>query len=82
MYKQHYRSATQKALDAGVFVITDILRLKHRRTAFILAHRIGITNATKWTLEELANQLSVTKERIRQIEAKGLMQIRNVGRVA
>ena len=77
-----YRSATQKALDAGDFVITDIPRLRNKRVGFVLAHRTGVTTDTMWSLCEIGRALGVTTERIRQLEAKGLMQILDVKRAA
>ena len=43
--------------------------------------RFGIGMNTDHTLEEVGQQFSVTRERIRQIEAKALRKLRNPSRV-
>ena len=42
----------------------------------VLRTRFGIGIGTKNTLEEIGQQFSVTRERIRQIEAKALKKLR------
>jgi len=42
----------------------------------ILRMRFGIGNATDHTLEEIGKEFGVTRERIRQIEAKALEKLR------
>jgi RNA polymerase primary sigma factor len=46
----------------------------------ILRMRFGIGQKTDCTLEEVAKQFAVTRERIRQIEAKALHKLRQTGR--
>ena len=46
----------------------------------ILRMRFGIGQKTDYTLEEVGNQFAVTRERIRQIEAKALRKLRQTGR--
>jgi len=41
----------------------------------VLSYRYGFDNAETRTLEEIANQIGVTRERIRQIEAKGFRKL-------
>ena len=42
----------------------------------ILAMRFGMDDGVTHTLEEVGNEFGVTRERIRQIEAKSLEKIR------
>jgi len=46
----------------------------------ILLMRFGIGQKTDYTLEEVGKQFAVTRERIRQIEAKALRKLRQTGR--
>jgi RNA polymerase primary sigma factor len=46
----------------------------------ILRMRFGIGDKSEHTLEEVGNDFSVTRERIRQIEAKALSKLRHVSR--
>jgi len=46
----------------------------------ILRMRFGIGEKSERTLEEVGNDFSVTRERIRQIEAKALRKLRHASR--
>ncbi|MEE8308847.1 MAG: sigma-70 domain-containing protein, partial [Hyphomicrobium sp.] len=46
----------------------------------VLRMRFGISMNTDHTLEEVGNQFSVTRERIRQIEAKALRKLKHPSR--
>ena len=46
----------------------------------VLRMRVGIGMNTDHTLEEVGQQFSVTRERIRQIEAKALRKLKNPSR--
>jgi RNA polymerase primary sigma factor len=46
----------------------------------ILRMRFGIGRKTDYTLEEVGKQFAVTRERIRQIEARALRKLRHTGR--
>ena len=48
----------------------------------VLRMRFGIGMNTDHTLEEVGQQFSVTRERIRQIEAKALRKLKHPSRVA
>ncbi len=50
------------------------------REANILRMRFGIDMNTDHTLEEVGKQFAVTRERIRQIEAKSLRKLRHPNR--
>jgi RNA polymerase primary sigma factor len=50
------------------------------REAKVLRMRFGIDMNTDQTLEEVGKQFDVTRERIRQIEAKALRKLRHPSR--
>ena len=50
------------------------------REAKVLKMRFGIDMPTDHTLEEVGKQFDVTRERIRQIEAKALRKLRHPSR--
>jgi RNA polymerase primary sigma factor len=50
------------------------------REAQVLRMRFGIDMTTDHTLEEVGKQFDVTRERIRQIEAKALRKLRHPSR--
>ena len=56
---------------------TDILEGLTAREAKVLRMRFGIDMNTDHTLEEVGKQFDVTRERIRQIEAKALRKLRH-----
>ena len=56
--------------------LKEILADLSPREQKILAMRFGLTDGITYTLEEVGNEFSVTRERIRQIEAKSLEKIR------
>jgi len=48
----------------------------NQREAMVIAMRFGLAGNTDHTLEEVGKQLGVTRERVRQIEAKALNKLR------
>jgi len=58
-------------------VTSDILESLTPREAKVLRMRFGIEMNTDHTLEEVGKQFDVTRERIRQIEAKALRKLRH-----
>lgn len=58
------------------FLMTLLSRLSPRESK-VLMMRFGIGMNTDHTLEEIGKQFDVTRERIRQIEAKALRKLRN-----
>jgi len=69
--------ATDKGLKETT---TDVLTALTEREAKVLRMRFGIDMNTDHTLEEVGRQFSVTRERIRQIEAKALRKLRHPAR--
>ena len=66
------------ALFAGLREITkEVLDSLTPREAKVLRMRFGIEMNTDHTLEEVGKQFDVTRERIRQIEAKALRKLRH-----
>jgi len=69
------------ALFASLREITkDVLDSLTPREAKVLRMRFGIEMNTDHTLEEVGKQFDVTRERIRQIEAKALRKLRHPSR--
>ncbi len=62
-------------------VVKDILDGLTPREAKVLRMRFGIEMSTDHTLEEVGKQFDVTRERIRQIEAKALRKLKHPSRV-
>ena len=58
----------------------DVLDSLTQREAKVLRMRFGIEMNTDHTLEEVGKQFDVTRERIRQIEAKALRKLRHPSR--
>ncbi|WP_042427740.1 RNA polymerase sigma factor RpoD [Comamonas granuli] len=69
------------AMQAGLRdVVKDILDGLTPREAKVLRMRFGIEMSTDHTLEEVGKQFDVTRERIRQIEAKALRKLKHPSR--
>jgi RNA polymerase primary sigma factor len=60
--------------------VSDVLAGLTPREAKVLRMRFGIDMNTDHTLEEVGKQFDVTRERIRQIEAKALRKLRHPSR--
>jgi RNA polymerase primary sigma factor len=76
---------TLAPIEAAVYdslriVTADILDSLTPREAKVLRMRFGIEMNTDHTLEEVGKQFDVTRERIRQIEAKALRKLRHPSR--
>ncbi len=70
-------SATFEGLREATLSVLDSLTA---REAKVLRMRFGIDMNTDHTLEEVGKQFDVTRERIRQIEAKALRKLRHPSR--
>ncbi|MDI6746330.1 MAG: RNA polymerase sigma factor RpoD [Rhodocyclaceae bacterium] len=77
--------STLAPADAALFaslreITKDVLDSLTPREAKVLRMRFGIEMNTDHTLEEVGKQFDVTRERIRQIEAKALRKLRHPSR--
>ena len=70
-------AAVQNALKSST---TKVLATLTPREERVLRMRFGIGMNTDHTLEEVGQQFSVTRERIRQIEAKALRKLKHPSR--
>ena len=75
-------NATLAPVDAAVYAslrdaTKEVLESLTAREAKVLRMRFGIEMNTDHTLEEVGKQFDVTRERIRQIEAKALRKLRH-----
>ena len=78
-------NATLAPVDAAVYAslrdaTKEVLESLTPREAKVLRMRFGIEMNTDHTLEEVGKQFDVTRERIRQIEAKALRKLRHPSR--
>ena len=76
---------TLEPLDSAVYsnlkeIMTKVLKTLTSREEQVLKMRFGINMKTDHTLEEVGRQFNVTRERIRQIEAKALRKLRHKSR--
>jgi RNA polymerase primary sigma factor len=71
----------EAAMQAGLRdVVKDILDSLTPREAKVLRMRFGIEMQSDHTLEEVGKQFDVTRERIRQIEAKAIRKLKHPSR--
>jgi len=78
---QNNTAPVDAAMQAGLRdVVKDILDSLTPREAKVLRMRFGIEMSTDHTLEEVGKQFDVTRERIRQIEAKALRKLKHPSR--
>ncbi|HEX4083680.1 MAG TPA: RNA polymerase sigma factor RpoD [Chthoniobacteraceae bacterium] len=61
--------------------IGDVLKTLTERERQVLEQRFGLVDGYSRTLEEVGRQFKVTRERIRQIEAKALRKMRHPTRI-
>ena len=78
-------TSTVAPVDAAQYnslsdVTKEVLDTLTPREAKVLRMRFGIEMSTDHTLEEVGKQFDVTRERIRQIEAKALRKLRHPSR--
>ena len=60
--------------------LVDVLKTLTPREEKVLRLRFGIEDGRTRTLEEVGKEFNVTRERIRQIEAKALRKLRHPSR--
>ena len=66
------RAAVQRGRDGG-----EVKRLQRfLLEATVIEMRIGLKDGTPRTLDEVAQSYGITRERIRQIEARSLLKLR------
>jgi RNA polymerase primary sigma factor len=70
-------AASRKMLKEQV---DDVLGTLSERERAVLAMRFGLDDGRSRTLEEVGREFGVTRERIRQIEAKALRKLRHPSR--
>lgn len=75
--KSPFESASHELLKEH---ITEVLHTLSPRERTVLELRFGITDGKTRTLEEVGKEFGVTRERIRQIEAKALRKLRHPSR--
>jgi RNA polymerase primary sigma factor len=61
--------------------IKDVLDTLNERERAVVEQRFGLVDGNSRTLEEVGKQFQVTRERIRQIEAKALRKMRHPTRI-
>ena len=71
-----HAAAEANALQRAIAEALEELTPREQR---ILRMRFGIGDTTDHTLEEVGKEFGVTRERIRQIEAKALAKLRHPG---
>lgn len=71
-----HQSASRKLLKDHIAIVLDSLTPREQK---ILKIRFGLEDGVIHTLEEVGQEFGVTRERIRQIEAKALEKIREHG---
>ena len=77
----HILSPVESATASGLRETTrQVLEGLTEREAKVLKMRFGIGMSNDHTLEEVGKQFDVTRERIRQIEAKALRKLRHPSR--
>lgn len=60
--------------------IDGLLESLSAREAKIIKLRYGLVDGKEWTLEEIGNKFNLTRERIRQVEAKAMKLLRHTSR--
>jgi RNA polymerase primary sigma factor len=76
---------TESPLDSYINInleekIDDVLQTLNYREEKIIRKRFGISEICTHTLEEIGQEFKVTRERIRQVEAKALRKLRHPSR--
>lgn len=72
-----YDNVTNKFIKEYLFEVLDTLTPRERK---VLVLRYGLEDGKPRTLEEVGRQFSVTRERIRQIEAKAVRKLKHPSR--
>ena len=75
--KSPIESATQSLLREQLLAVVDTLTPREQE---VIRQRYGLLDGKQKTLEEVGKEFSVTRERIRQIEAKALRKLKHPNR--
>ena len=75
--KSPIESATQSLLREQLLAVIDTLTPREQE---VIRQRYGLLDGKQKTLEEVGREFSVTRERIRQIEAKALRKLKHPNR--
>ncbi len=75
--KSPIESATQTLLREQLLAVIDTLTPREQE---VIRQRYGLLDGRQKTLEEVGREFSVTRERIRQIEAKALRKLKHPNR--
>jgi len=67
-------AAAKEILKDQVMKTLDILTERERQ---VLEYRFGLIDGEEQTLEEVSKKFNITRERVRQIEAKALRKLRH-----
>jgi RNA polymerase primary sigma factor len=62
--------------------IDEVLRCLPPRYREIIELRFGLKDGRQWSLDEVAQRFGISRERVRQIEARGLEKLRQPDRSA
>ncbi len=57
--------------------LREALKILNKREERILQLRFGMVDGRQWTLEQIGEEFNLTRERIRQIEAKAIAKLRH-----
>ena len=60
--------------------ITEVLKSLAQREREVIELRFGLLDGTMRTLDEVAKRYNITRERIRQIEARGIKKLKEDNR--
>jgi RNA polymerase primary sigma factor len=64
------------AKDSDIDLLNDVLASMKPRARQILTMRFGLDDGISMTLEQIAEQVKITRERVRQIQEKALEELR------
>lgn len=62
-------------------LVRSLVESLGEKLGYIVSERFGLTNGIERTLEDLGQQMGVTRERIRQLEKKALEKLRHPSRI-
>lgn len=75
--QHHYPSALSELSKSGLnSILEQAIDSLPEREAYVLRCRFGMNNDIELTLQDIANQFDISKERIRQIQNKALHKLR------